>query len=65
MNLLQLNKTLKSTPYTLPKVNYDFLQKVVINCGNSDIAITGRLCYDQYKLAKKLLHRNLCKTKTT
>lgn len=55
MNLLQLQKILKDVPYTLPKCNYDFLQKVVITIDNIDVAVTSRLCYDQYKLAKKLM----------
>lgn len=55
MYLRNLTYILKTTNYTLPKCNYDFLQKIVIYSDNKDIAITPRLSYDQYKLAKKLM----------
>lgn len=57
MTLPELAHKLKTTTYTLPKVNYDFLRKVVIVIGNSDVAITPTMSYDQYKLAKKLLQK--------
>lgn len=55
MTLQELAHKLKTTTYTLPRCNYDFLRKVVITVGNIDIAITPTMSYDQYKLAKKLL----------
>lgn len=57
MNLPQLAHVLKTTHYTLPKVNYDFLRKVVIKVDNKDVAVTPTMSYDQYKLAKKLLQK--------
>lgn len=57
MNLPQLSHILKTTTYTLPKVNYDFLRKIVIKVDNVDVAVTPRMSHDQYKLAKKLLQK--------
>lgn len=57
MTLPELAHKLKTTTYTLPKVNYDFLRKIVIKVDNVDVAVTPRMSHDQYKLAKKLLQK--------
>lgn len=59
MNIIQFKRTLKKYSYSKPKVNYKFLNKIVLRVSNADIAVTPKLSYDQYKLFYKIAF-NLC-----
>lgn len=57
MNLKQLKQYLTKNKYKTPKINYSFLNKIVISKDNIDICITKSLHYDQYNMYMKLVKK--------
>ena len=57
MNLKQLKQYLIQNKYKIPKINYSFLNKIVISKDNADICITKSLYYDQYNMYMKLVKK--------
>lgn len=56
MNLQQFTKKVKVLDYSMPDLDYGFLEKIVVrmNAGNCDTTITPFLEHDQYKLYLKI-----------
>lgn len=60
MKLTEFKSKLKEN-MTLPKVDYKFLNKIVVHTNDVDYPITPRLSNDQYKMFMRVLKEYLKK----